>query len=293
MQEKCKKQKLRKEQIENESKSYFQQRNNEKAQEINSVLYLLKKKQTIKYNDYQIKQKKDKEKINKLNIKKQEENEERKLNNYYRFANHEYLIDQIKKNDNQRNKDYFDKQIIIKQNKTMIKNEKDKKNEERRQMMEEKNDITQYNIRNSEIISNNFRERVKNKILDREKKTAKIMNDIKLEHIRKQEDNNEKTKEMEYIIKCMKCDDCFKRNQKRKELDKKREQIDNFINEKEMINEKKRDINDNYNYQKYFYSGKIDELMYKRPMDNVALNNIHDIVRDNRNLAGVVQNIDK
>ena len=66
-------------------------------------------------------------------MRKEEENQERKLNNYYRYASHDYLIKTINKKDNQRNKDYFNKQKIIEKNKILKKIENDKKSAERRE----------------------------------------------------------------------------------------------------------------------------------------------------------------
>jgi len=289
----CEKRVYKKAQKECENRYNIEQKNYEKAQQINAAIYLLERKQKLYHKNYEKKQKQDIEKMNKLNKRKEEESQERKLNNYYRYASHDYLIKTINKKDNQRNKDYFNKQKIIEKNKILKKIENDKKSAERRELMEEKNDTIKFNLKNCEINENKFRDRVRYKILDREKKTEKILHDKQVEHNRKKEENEEKEREMEYIKNRMELDDSFKRNKKREELDKKKEDIDNFENKRERINDKKREINDNYNNQYNYYSQKIDNLMYNRHMDNTALNNVREMFYDNRNLAGIVQNVTK
>ena len=111
--------------------------------------------------------------------------------------------------------------------------------------------------------------------------------------MKKQQDNNDKLKEKEYVIQQIELDDSFKRNKKREELDEKKQKINDFLNEKQMINENKVYINDNFNNEYNFYSKKINEMMYKRPMDKSSLNNIQEMFYDNQKLAGMIQNIDK
>ena len=150
--------------------------------------------------------------------------------------------------------------------------------------------MIQYNLINCEIKNNNFRERVKNRILEKEKITKEIMRRKKIEHIKKYQCDNE---QMEYMKKKMELDDSFKRNKKREEMKDKNQKINDFLNEMQMINEKKKYINDNYSDEYKYYSEKINELMYKRPMDKISLNNIQDMFRDNQKLSGMIKNIDK
>ena len=91
----------------------------------------------------------------------------------------------------------------------------------------------------------------------------------------------------------MELDDSFKRNKKREEMKDKNQKINDFLNEMQMINEKKKYINDNYSDEYKYYSEKINELMYKRPMDKISLNNIQDMFRNNQKLSGMIKNIDK
>lgn len=293
MKEKDEKRRIKLERMASDQKFYLEQKNLEKRQEIDATLDLLRNRQ-IQFNKmYKMKQKRESEKMDRLNIRKQNEQKERELNNYYRFANHEYLIGQIQSCDNQRNNDYYRKLKIIEKNKILIQKEKDKKSAERKQMFEEKNDFVKFKLNNCEIMSNKFREDTKNKILERQERAEKVLNDKKIEHLMKVEENKERSREKEYIIKQIELDDNFKRDKQREEMDAKNEKINEFLYEKQAIDNKKRYINDNFTNEYNFYSNQIDEIMYKRPMDKIALNNIKGMVCDNPKLAGLAQNFDK
>ena len=96
---------------------------------------------------------------------------------------------------------------------------------------------------------------------------------------------------MEYRINEMKINDSIYREKKRIKLNERRDKINNFLNERQLISEEKRNINDDFDNQYTFYSRKIDELMYKKPMNKKVLNDINDIVSNNKKLSGLVQNI--
>ena len=64
------------------------------------------------------------------------------------------------------------------------------------------------------------------------------------------------------------------REEKRKEIERKNDKINNFIYEKELINEKIININDNYSKKYQKYKNRIDDILYKRYLNNDALNQI-------------------
>ena len=263
----------------------------EKCYKIDSALELIKNKQ-MKYNDkYKQKEINDIEKIEKLNLKKLRQIEDREYQNKYRFAAQEYRYELIKRNYSQKNKNYFDKKKKQEKNILLLKNEKERKREERKQMMEEKDLNIKNNLKNCEIICNNFKNRVRNKILDREKATEKLLEEKNRKNMRKREEHLETEKEMEYRIKEMKINDNIFREKKRLLLNNRKDKISNFVNERQLISEEKRNINDDFHNQYTFYSTKIDELMYKQPMNNKVLNDINDMVCNNKKLSGLVQNI--
>ena len=185
MKEKDKKRVLKLAQKASEKKASMEQEYLEKRQEIDFFLDLKKRNEEMIYRNYKMKEKNDMEKIEELNAKKENEKKERELKNSNRFANHEYHLGLIQNSDDQRNQDYFNKLKIIENNKKKIQEEKNKKSEEKRNINEEKKMMIQYNLINCEIKNNNFRERVKNRILEKEKITKEIMRRKKIEHIKK------------------------------------------------------------------------------------------------------------
>ena len=61
---------------------------------------------------------------------------------------------------------------------------------------------------------------------------------------------------------------------KRKEIEKRNEEIEKFLYEKELINQQKLDIIDHYKNKYLSYQKKIDDILYKKNLDNNSLNKI-------------------
>jgi hypothetical protein len=274
-----------------EKKIYMQQKDLEKRKNVDYNLGILNQKLVDNYYQYKLKEKKDKKKEDEFHLRKEQQKEDIKINNFYRFADHQFRYGIIKNKVDQRNNDYFNKLKIIKKNKIMIEKEKQKKSEERKQMIEEKEDNVKQRLKMCEIASDNFREKTRNKIIERALITQKIKDNNKLIHAQKQEDNEERFKQIEFNKQQLELYDNLKKEQKMKKIDERKDKINSFINEKEKINEEKRYINDNFTNQYNFYSQEINELMYKRPMDKTSLNNIRDMVCQNPQLAGITYNI--
>lgn len=276
-----------------EKKIYMKQKDLEKREQVDYNLGLINQKLLDNYYQYKIKEQKDKKKEDNFYLKKEQQKEDIKLNNYYRFADHQYRYDLIKNKANKRNNDYFNKLKIINKNKSLIEKVKRKKSEERKQMIEEKEDNIRERLKMCQIASNNFREKTKNKIFEREIITQKIKEQNKLIHAKKQEDNEERIRQVEFNKQQLELYDNLKKDIKIKEMDERKDKINNLLYEKEKINEEKRYIYDNIANQYGFYSQEINELMNKRPMDQTSLNNIKEMVSQNPNLAGITNNIDK
>ena len=173
----------------------------------------------------------------------------------------------------------------------MFQNQKQEKYEEKRQMLQEKEYNIRMNLNNCEIAENLFRKKVQQKILDREISTKKLQDKFKSKWEVKIGENHQQEQDMEYRINQMKLDDNLKREKKRKELLMKNQQIDKFLRNMHSISEEKRFVNNNFSNRYNSYSNQITNLLYKRPMDRTTLNNVQDIVSDNPNLAGVVQQV--
>ena len=276
-----------------EKKYYLNQKDMEKKEEIKCALEIIKRNRILFNKTYEKKQEKDKEKMDRLFLKKNEKKKEREINNLFRVEEHEFRYNQIKnEEDLKRNHHYFEKLKLVEKNKKLIQEKKEQEKEKKRQIDEEKKDMIRYNLNNCEIALNQFKENTVNKILEREQITKNIMDIMKSKEIEKQEEDYNLEKERELKIKQMRRDDSLCRDKERENLDKKAQKINEFLAQKELMSQKKIKINDNFNEQYKYYTNKIDNLMCKRPMDKVSLNHIKDIVSDNPNLSGIVQNLE-
>ena len=234
---------------------------------------------------------KDRYRKNMLGLIKESKEENSKMNSFHRKSEHEHRLKLIKDYDIERNKEYIKKSKDKEKYLKLFQNQKQEKYEEKRQMLQEKEYNIRMNLNNCEIAENLFRKKVQQKILDREISTKKLQDKFKSKWEVKIGENHQQEQDMEYRINQMKLDDNLKREKKRKELLMKNQQIDKFLKNMHSISEEKRFVNDNFSNKYNSYSNQITNLLYKRPMDRTALNNVQDIVSDNPNLAGVVQQV--
>ena len=103
-----------------EKKIYMQQKDLEKRVNVDYNLGLLNQKLMDNYYQYKLKEKNDKKKEDEFHLRKEQQKEDIKINNFYRFADHQFRYGIIKNKVDQRNNDYFNKLKIIKRNKIMI-----------------------------------------------------------------------------------------------------------------------------------------------------------------------------
>ena len=81
------------------------------------------------------------------------------------------------------------------------------------------------------------------------------------------------------------------REEKGKKIEKRNEHINLFLSEKEKINEEKRNIDDNYTKKYHMYSGRIDNILNKKDLDKVAINQIQFMSTNEPALKGLGQNL--
>ena len=149
------------------------------------------------------------------------------------------------------------------------------------------------NLYNSCILAQTqFKEKVKNKIKERHRSARKIKENIDLKNDRKFKDNQESEILKHIKIDHMKEEDRQKRDDKRKEMDDKMKKIDSFINEKELLNQRRKDIDNEFSHDLVYFSNEIQNLMYRRQMDNKALNNVKNMVITNPKLADITSGIE-
>ena len=122
-------------------------------------------------------------------------------------------------------------------------------------------------------------------------------NKLKIFKERKEKYCEEKRKNLEYIIQIrnqrknqLNNEQSTKREEMRKEIEKKNNEYNKFLNAKEMINEQKRKISDYYTNKYQIYTDHIDNILYKKDLDNVAIDQINMISNDDPDLAGLTRN---
>ena len=80
------------------------------------------------------------------------------------------------------------------------------------------------------------------------------------------------------------------REKKRKEISKRYEEIDNFLYEKELINEQRKNINTHYTNRYHNYLNRIDNILYKKYLDKNSLNKIKFMINTDPVLFGLEEN---
>ena len=137
--------------------------------------------------------------------------------------------------------------------------------------------------------------------LKKEKIKLKLHNkDLYLINLKnkKNEENNMKKIEQERILKERKFRIIELKNEENKlreeigkKIGKRNEEIDKFKYEKELINEKRININDNYTNKYQYYIGKIDNILFKKNLNKESLNQIKLMVSSEPALSGLGQNL--
>ena len=74
-------------------------------------------------------------------------------------------------------------------------------------------------------------------------------------------------------------------------MDKKNRDIEIFISEKEKINDQKRNIIDIYNNKYHMYSDRIDNILFKKDLNQGSINQIQFMSSNEPALAGLGQNL--
>ena len=82
-----------------------------------------------------------------------------------------------------------------------------------------------------------------------------------------------------------------KREKMRKEIEKRNTEIDRFLYEKEKVGENKKNIADYYTNKYHMYTNQIDNILYKKNLDNIAIDQINMMACNDPDLAGLTRNV--
>ena len=255
-------------------------------------------------NNIVLEDKKRRNSIDKLMQKKGKEREEKlenKKNQHLLEIQKKNIVKQEQLNQNLdillKKRIEFNNKVLLKHNREeeqvlVLKLKKNDENNEKIQMNLEKQDMHK-NLYNSCILAQTqFKEKVKNKIKERHRSARKIKENIDLKNDRKFKDNQESEILKHIKIDQMKEEDRQKRDDKRKEMDDKMKKIDSFINERGLLNQRRKDIDNEFSHDLVYFSNEIQNLMYRRQMDNKALNNVKNMVITNPKLADITNGIE-
>ena len=235
-----------------------------KDSRINHIVELLKEKRKLARMDSQIK-------------------------NFEKFQNHSYLLtiqNQIKRDKiteyirNYREKEQKSKFIREKE----LAKRKQKENEyPKDEVLKRLDDI-----------------KIKEKLLNAKLRLKLYNKDLYLNKFKEEEDKKcqirrinleNLIKERNYKINLLRYDEDKIREEKRKEIEKKNEDINNFLFSKELINEQRININDNYSIKYQKYKNRIDDILYKKNLDGEVFNRIKLMTSFDPALSGLGQNL--
>ena len=214
---------------------------------------------------------------------------ENQVKNIEKFRNHSYLYNIENKKRKEKIRRY-QKEYKIKENKIKITRER-----ELNKRIERFKDYPQDII----IKRLNDMERKRN-IKNKQLKLKLMIKDEYLNRLKEEKERNCKQKREEfenilkiksYQIKILFTEQSKQREKIRKEINKRNKDINIFLNEKEKINEEKRNIIDYYNNKYQAYSGRIDDILYKKDLDKEAINQIQLMSSEDPSLSGLAQNL--
>ena len=212
-----------------------------------------------------------------------------KIKNYEKVQNHNYLYQS-------ENKKRYEK---------IEKYKRDYKNKEKKEKINREKELNKRYHTEKSYPYDTIIQRLREIQYNREKKQKQIENKLELKNFvlknfkyKIQKKNEEKKKELElnlqlrnFKINQLNTENFEKREKMRKEIEKRNNDIDRFLNEKEKIKEHKRNIIDYYANKYHMYSNRIDNILYKKDLDNKAISEINMMANHDPSLIGLTQNM--
>lgn len=270
-----------------------QQKFIEKQNEIDYALEVLKKKRKEFDQKWIDKDMVHERQVEDLRIRQKDENEKKKRNTIERFEDHKIHMDVIKNIEKRKNENYFIKQNIKEEKmyeKGLIKQQISNEN---KQISEQKEKYMQNNILNVQKQNDKWRQKVQNKINERENIAEELFNNRDQQIQLKNQEIHEKYKMKELEINDLRYSEEQYLLQKKNWLDNRMRQIEEFINEKHIINQEKNRISDDLAIQKQMYSNQIGEIFYNKEMDRRTMGEIHQMLSNNQQLVGIIPELKK
>lgn len=212
------------------------------------------------------------------------------LKNYEKFRNHSFLLGrqmQLRKDKinnyiiNYQKKEKKSKEIIS------MELEKRKKNENEYPI-----DVIQKNLNDIKKSKKEKNNKLKTKLKIKDIYLLKFKANKEEIHKQKKAESDLILERRNYRINQLITEHNKLREKKRKEIEKRDDDINEFLYQKELINIQKRNINDDYNFRYQRYSGNIDHILFKKDLSKESLNQIKFMASFDPAISGLGQNLD-
>lgn len=214
---------------------------------------------------------------------------ENQVKNIEKFRNHSYLYNIENKKRKEKIRRYQN-EYKIKENKIKITREREL-NKRIERFKDYPQDIIIKRLNDMERKRNIKHKQLKLKLMIKDEYLNRLKEEKERNCIQKREEFENILKIKSYQIKILFTEQSKQREKIRKEINKRNKDINIFLNEKEKINEEKRNIIDYYNNKYQLYSGRIDDILYKKDLDKDAINKIQIMSSEDPSLAGLAQNL--
>ena len=187
--------------------------------------------------------------------------------------------------------DYNLKQFEISERQKEIDKINQKKEEERNKKNEERAEHIKNTILKNEQILNHRKRETMDKIKEREKITNDVMEKKNMENQEKIEENYKKFLEKQKFIENLEKNKDLKRMKAEKEIDDKREKIEQFKKEQELILERKRQVRDDIIRKKEEYDYKFQKMFHRKNIDDKMIRNIQNMFPGNERINSLLNRL--
>ncbi len=258
-----------------------------KEQIENTLRNLQQKNEEIRHN-FEKKEEKSEKKRKKFEEMLKKQNKLKLLNAQKKEEEIRHILENNEMIKQQKIDNYFEKQRILQIKRDHMQKINDLKKIERKKNKEKKEQKIKDTLIKNEEILNERKNKIINNIKQKEYNTQQAWMKKKLSAEKAQEEHMEKKLEKEFRVKEIAQQKENKLNDTRMKLFDKDQKVENFMREKYIINEQKRNITLQINKQKELYNEKFENLFNKKSIDEQTLNSIKDMFPYNNQIKELI-----
>lgn len=248
---------------------------------------LQQKNEEIRHN-FEKKEEKSEKKRKKFEEMLKKQNKLKLLNAQKKEEEIRHILENNEMIKQQKIDNYFEKQRILQIKRDHMQKINDLKKIERKKNKEKKEQKIKDTLIKNEEILNERKNKIINNIKQKEYNTQQAWMKKKLSAEKAQEEHMEKKLEKEFRVKEIAQQKENKLNDTRMKLFDKDQKVENFMREKYIINEQKRNITLQINKQKELYNEKFENLFNKKSIDEQTLNSIKDMFPYNNQIKELI-----